>query len=195
MSGMGDSARIVSIIHRHFRGNRSSLNGVEVGVHRGQTSASLLWAFPNLFLAMVDPWAVYGESHPYRQSGDGCAKLTPQAQEGNMRAAIDAVRFADGRFQIVRQPSVEASRNYGDGVFDFAFIDGDHTFEAVKADIAAWWPKINVGGLLCGHDIDHPRDRRGLWGVRLAVEEHAAATGLRFAFEGNCWWFARPKHA
>lgn len=194
MSGMGDSQRIASIIHRHFMGKRSTLDGVEVGVHRGETSAILLKAFPRLFLAMVDPWAVYDASHPYRQSGDGCANLSRAEQDANMQAAINAVRFADGRFQVVRLPSVDAAATYNAGVFDFAFIDGDHTCESVKADIAAWWPKINAGGLLCGHDIDHPRDQRGLWGVRRAVEEHSAATGLAFAVEGSCWWFARPRN-
>lgn len=39
---------------------------------------------------------------------------------------------------------------------DVVFIDGDHTCGAVITDIEAWHPKINPGGLLCGHDYTDP---------------------------------------
>jgi hypothetical protein len=35
---------------------------------------------------------------------------------------------------------------------DLVFIDGDHRYEAVRADIAGWLPKVRPGGVLCGHD-------------------------------------------
>lgn len=201
MSGMGDSGNIVSIIHRHFNGKRAALHGVEIGVYRGETSAALLATFPQLYLIMVDPWDVYESNHPYRVSGDGCARQTAVQQGENMQAAMLSTRFAQERRRIMPTSSIAAARSFSglanrldgrfDGRFDFVFIDGDHTYDAVKADIAAWWPLVNDGGLLCGHDIDHPRDRRGLWGVRRAVEEHAAATGLEFGVEGSCWWFMK----
>ena len=33
------------------------------------------------------------------------------------------------------------------------FIDGDHSYEAVRADLAAWEPKLVPGGILAGHDF------------------------------------------
>jgi predicted O-methyltransferase YrrM len=35
---------------------------------------------------------------------------------------------------------------------DMLFIDGDHSYEAVKADVAAWFPKLNVNALVLFHD-------------------------------------------
>jgi len=36
---------------------------------------------------------------------------------------------------------------------DFVFIDGDHSYDAVKLDILTWKPRIKKGGILSGHDF------------------------------------------
>jgi predicted O-methyltransferase YrrM len=36
---------------------------------------------------------------------------------------------------------------------DFLFVDGDHSEEAVEADLAAWLPKLKPGGIVALHDI------------------------------------------
>lgn len=35
---------------------------------------------------------------------------------------------------------------------DLLFIDGDHTYEGVKADIGAWTPHVKKGGIVAFHD-------------------------------------------
>ena len=57
------------------------------------------------------------------------------------------------------------------------FIDADHRYEAVKADIAAWLPLVRAGGVLAGHDIQDE-------GVRRAVTE---AFGEDWVQDGNVW--------
>lgn len=61
--------------------------------------------------------------------------------------------------------SVEAAKRFKDGTIDFVFIDSDHSYESVKEDLEAWWPKVKVGGALGGHDY-HPS-----FGVIRAVDE------------------------
>lgn len=39
------------------------------------------------------------------------------------------------------------------------FIDADHTFEAVKADIEAWTPHVAVGGVVIFHDVAQPTNQ------------------------------------
>jgi cephalosporin hydroxylase len=49
---------------------------------------------------------------------------------------------------------------------DYIFIDADHDFEAVAADIATWWPKLKPGGFCVGHDYND-----GFPGVKAAWED------------------------
>jgi predicted O-methyltransferase YrrM len=50
--------------------------------------------------------------------------------------------------------SLAAAETFPDGSLDLVFIDADHSYQAVKADIAAWRPKVKPDGILCGHDCE-----------------------------------------
>jgi len=65
-----------------------------------------------------------------------------------------------------RMLSVEAAKEFEDGSVNLVFIDGNHAYEALKADIKAWWPKLAENGIMCGHDYG-----RGKYGVTNAVQE------------------------
>ena len=128
----------------------SDLRGVEVGVHRGDTSGYLLERFPCLTLHMVDPWDT-----PMRHCPDRMV---------DMRAACDAVEFAEGRARVYKCTSSEVAalsaighyytlwlagtgREYVScsklsSEFHFVFIDTEHTEESVRRDIDAWWPLV-----------------------------------------------------
>jgi len=50
---------------------------------------------------------------------------------------------------------------------DMIFIDANHAYASVKADIQAWLPLLVDGGIICGHDYDPPN-----WmGIKRAVDE------------------------
>ncbi len=52
------------------------------------------------------------------------------------------------------------------------FIDGNHTYEAVKADIDAWFPRVVSGGVVV---FDDYLETKPSWGVRRAVDELLAS--------------------
>jgi cephalosporin hydroxylase len=86
----------------------------------------------------------------------------------------------EGVTQIVTPmclPSVQAAAYFEDQSLHAVFIDGEHSYEAVRADIAAWRPKVKPGGWLAGHDWDYEP-------VARAVREHGDP-----AVRGACWLF------
>ena len=79
---------------------------------------------------------------------------------------------SDGRYQYVIGKSPECSEAFEDEVFDVIFLDGDQSYEGVKRDLHAWWPKLKSGGLFCGDDYHHASNSdEGRYGVIQAVEE------------------------
>jgi len=62
---------------------------------------------------------------------------------------------------IVRKFSVEAAKDFADGSLDFVYIDGNHEFSHVAADLAAWIPKIRKAGIVSGHDWCQRTDVHG----------------------------------
>jgi predicted O-methyltransferase YrrM len=62
----------------------------------------------------------------------------------------------------LRGRSAEVGNEWNRGGIDVLFIDGDHSFEGVTADIRAWVPHVKPGGLVLFHDSDLPDVRRGI---------------------------------
>ena len=60
--------------------------------------------------------------------------------------------------------------------YDFLFIDGDHTYESVRADWDNYYPMVREGGFIALHDI---LPRPG-YGVSLLWEQIKALPGTRW---------------
>lgn len=164
------------------QGEKQFITAVEVGVASGRTSAVLLREVPNLHLWMVDHWAA-PQYHPKRNQ---------EWYDRAMQTAINAVTPYYPRFRVIKSKSAEAPRLFLYHSVDLVFIDADHKYDSVLADMQAWWPVVRWGGIFCGHDIDGPKDKNGTWGVRRAVEQFTAARGLEFTVHKNCWQIQKP---
>jgi len=75
------------------------------------------------------------------------------------------------RQQIVshRYCSADAASDFTDGYFDWIYIDGNHLYEYVKADLEMYYPKVKLRGYIAGDDYGV----KGWWskGVQRAVDE------------------------
>lgn len=161
--------------------------GAEIGVFAGEMSAALLRGLPSLQLDMVDSWEGKGASYE-GDSGDWHALLTQSAQDSFKQAAIDRTSFAQDRRSIIQQRS-EAAAAASTRVYDFVFIDADHSYEGCAADIRAWAGKVRPGGLLCGHDYENERFQK--FGVTRAVDDFVKSQGLALELGENYCWFVR----
>jgi len=61
-------------------------------------------------------------------------------------------------YETIRGGSSESARFFEDCSVDFVFIDANHTYDFVKADVLAWLPKIKPGGIIAGHDYNAPHE-------------------------------------
>lgn len=50
--------------------------------------------------------------------------------------------------------SVDIATKFWTGSIRLLFIDGDHSYEASKADFEAWFPFVVNDGVICFHDVD-----------------------------------------
>ena len=157
---------------------------VEVGVYDGRFSAILL-AHHTLELLMVDSWGKHLDHKDKHEDMD--TFLLKRAYRVLQAKAKDATGFAAGRRTMLREFSVAAAAQFQNGSFDCVFIDADHSYESVKADIRAWRHKIKDGGILCGHDYTEKFP-----GVKKAVDEMLGEIDIG----GEGMWFAKAvQHA
>jgi len=131
------------------------VTGAEVGVWEGKMSFKLLER-GGLTLYMVDRWEPPTHDDSYYTSGSMYAKLSRDAYKKVEARAMDVAVQFPGRAHVLKRDSVEAAREISDQSLDFVFIDADHSYKGVTTDIKAWLRKVKPGGLLCGHDYDHP---------------------------------------
>lgn len=64
----------------------------------------------------------------------------------------------------------------------FLFLDGDHSYEAIKADVDAWLPKLAPNALVACHDVGWAQ------GVQRVVEEDILPLTKRSQRLPNLFW-------
>ncbi len=74
--------------------------------------------------------------------------------------------------------SITAALDIANGL-DAVFIDGNHDYDFVSADIKAWLPKIKSGGIIAGHDICGMGHEGVIRAVNELIGEHEVI--------GRCW--------
>jgi predicted O-methyltransferase YrrM len=163
--------------------------GAEVGVYQGYYSQVLCQEIPGLKLYCIDPWMNYRNYMWKRHSN-----VIGQAYE------IAKANLAPYDCTLIRALSVDAAKDFKDNSLDFVFIDGNHDYPYVKADLEAWTPKVRKGGIVSGHD--YFIGKRGNRGVVDAVDEYIKTHGYDLQvtdwcntrIKDNrqpCWYFTK----
>lgn len=169
--------------------------GIEIGVWRGDSSEKFLRRAGHLHL--VDSWSVT----PYETSdehGDYEAYLDRYAQMVGSRDPEDFQRYYDSIYRKVvnrfrdravtihRASSRDFFRDFQQQV-DWVYVDGDHSYQGCLQDLRDSRRVVRAGGLILGDDYTNKP------GVRRAVDEFVAETGLQFSnFHGTQYEICIP---
>lgn len=117
---------------------------VEIGTANGGTLVA--WcalAYPQAVIVSIDlPGGIHGGGYAYWRSFI-YRRLTQPGQSLHLLRADSHLPATREALQKILPPQ---------GI-DFLFIDGDHTYEGVKADFEMYSPLVRKGGLVALHDI------------------------------------------
>jgi predicted O-methyltransferase YrrM len=158
---------------------------VEVGVWKGSSISYLASKNVQSKIYAVD---LFQETYRYKKG-----KLKQEASKINLTYNENLVR-TNTRDLItdIKCYSWDGASHFDDNSIDFVFIDADHSYEAVKKDLAAWYPKLKSGGLFSGHDYE-PYEKHSHPGVKKAVDEFAENLAIDVKQqEGTVWYFYKP---
>lgn len=162
---------------------------VEVGVWQGRSALAMAEACRGTTKAVfaIDAWQDYDEG------GEPIAQFLARHGVKSFEEVYQAFLHHRRRLAlepwvvVMRTSSLKAAAAWKRGPVALVFIDGDHHYEAVTADLAAWVPRVRPGGLICGDDWN--------WeSVQAAVRDFTGRhRGYRTELPcANTWAFVKP---
>lgn len=148
------------------------LIGVEIGVSIGVNAECILKNLDIERLYLVDPY-----DSGWRRLGKKAACWEEEAHKRLDKHGKKIVWIKSTAFEAA--PKIPRH-------LDFVYIDGDHSYEAVKKDIAFYYPKVRMGGVFGGHDYEAKEP-----GVTKAVNEFIEQTTYELHHERWDWWLVK----
>lgn len=168
--------------------NRYHMNGcaAEIGVMFGGFARTILGKWKGEIYYAVDLWRRLS-AEEYRERTEGIDYEACYQQ-------VQAMAEADPRICVIRHRSVNAARFVPDQCLDWVFIDANHSYRAVLADMDAWWPKVRPGGIFSGHDYGLDTNWPNFTEVKPAVDRWSQEHNLPFVLgdKGSTWYALKP---
>jgi len=132
----------------------------EIGVDHGDFSEIILSVAHPEKLYLVDIWGT-------ERYHDGlCELVTSKFSE----------QIANGKVVVARELSVNAASTFPDSLFDWIYIDTDHSYSTTRQELEVYARTIKWGGIIAGHDYSKGNMINGYrYGVIEAVHEFCIA--------------------
>jgi hypothetical protein len=148
--------------------------GAEVGVYTGENAFNVLSSSKCIkFLYLIDPYVPYPTWSPY--------DLPVALNTAKDMAARKLIPFKNKTNFIYNHFHLCDVNNFGDKL-DFVYIDGDHSYSAVKHDIEAADRFVKAGGIIGGHDYQFKEI------VKAALEYGSIQSKRNDVGDGIDWW-------
>ncbi len=124
--------------------------GAEIGVFGGVFAYHVLLQRDPAKLYLIDPWIAYKSN----------------TQEKMDERFSNVCRYFEPyeNVEIIRSRSEDVAHMFPDEYFDYVYIDGEHSYDAVTRDLTHYFSKVKVNGYLIGDDY-------GWTGIKPAVQD------------------------
>lgn len=158
---------------------------IEIGVYRGEHAISIIKELNVKKIYLIDLYK------PYRQKDYDFEKDTNNSLGKNKEELIMARIKAHSLFdklpntKFIEEDSLEAITKIKEKV-DFIYIDGNHDYLFVKRELEKYFPILNSGGIISGHDAH-------LIYVMKAVSEFAFKNNLHLSVRDSDWIIFKMK--
>jgi predicted O-methyltransferase YrrM len=143
------SAREAALLHDLAAKTDSGVI-LEIGSYRGRSTVALALGTrsgENLPVYAIDP------HEPF--TGALGKEFGPQDRIAFFKNILRG-KVAD-IVRLVNLPSNEVAKSWNRPI-GLLWLDGDHTYEAVRGDFDSWEPHVLKGGCVVFHDAEHPDD-------------------------------------
>lgn len=148
IDGWFDFARFYDYVLKQF----DSGTFVEIGTWKGRSlmymAEKIKESGKNITLYGID---TFRGSDSTPAMGD-IVEMKKKSQDYFYETYLKNIEPLKDYIKTIRGDSKVVHDQFADGSIDFLFIDGDHSYEAVKTDIINWYPKVKQGGIISGHD-------------------------------------------
>lgn len=145
--------------------------GAEIGVHMGDFSKVLSKRLSPKELHLIDPWE-HQDSDEYKDAWYGGKAKSGQTEMDQRHKSV-CKRFkkeiGSGEITVHRAYSTNVLAQFPDAHFDWIYVDGNHLYDFVKADLDLSYLKIKANGFIIADDY-----MDGSWyqgGVKKAADE------------------------
>ncbi|MEX0921055.1 MAG: class I SAM-dependent methyltransferase [Candidatus Pacearchaeota archaeon] len=151
----------------------------EIGTFKGENAKNIMETLNVDKIYLIDPW----EEH------ENFSKIAPEITQKILSNAEKIAKKRLGKHNnkifFIKKYSDEAINDIPDNM-DYIYIDGNHSYKQAKKDMKNYWPKVNKGGILAGHDITASHDKKE-GGVARAFVEFCSEKNLRPRITRTDW--------
>lgn len=122
---------------------------VEVGNYRGRSTVALgLGALGGRGARVysIDPHRAFTGARGGRFGSADQAQLYANLTRPGVGAQVN----------VIGLDSTAVARGWNEGAVALLFVDGDHRYESVRADVEAWLPHLATGAQVLFDDVDYP---------------------------------------
>lgn len=155
-------------------------NGIvaEIGVMKGVNAKHIYDFCQPKQLLLIDPWE--------QQVRPGSGKKYSVNEWHSFYQHVISIFDKYNNVTIIKNYSIVAATTFDNYHFDIVYMDAGHSYESVKEDLMAWYPKIKTGGIIAGHDYtDTQKTREKQFGVVRAVNEFMELYNLKLYMLSN----------